>query len=236
MIRKETIMRLLKDVKEITKNPLTSNGIYYVHDETDMLKGYALIIGPPDTPYFGGYYFFDIKYPSDYPYSLPSVKYSTNGNNVRFHPNLYTDGKVCISILGTWRGEQWSSCQNISSLLLSLFMLFTSNPLLNEPGVKSDNIDIKIYNKIIEYSNIRTAVCDIITKKQGVYLDFFDLFESIIKEHFLKNVDQLILFSESKIPSESSESLHLNRFYNSMRITTDYKTIINDLNKIKNTL
>jgi ubiquitin-protein ligase len=56
-ISKETISRLLKDVKGIMKNPnhLKENGIYYIHDEIDILKGYAMIVGPKDTPYFGGF-------------------------------------------------------------------------------------------------------------------------------------------------------------------------------------
>jgi len=58
IIKKETIQRLLKDVKQIIKHPLTDNGIYYSHDETDMMKGYAMIVGPTDTPYFSGFYFF----------------------------------------------------------------------------------------------------------------------------------------------------------------------------------
>ena len=61
-ISKETINRLLKDVKQIIKNPLTENGIYYIHDDTDMLKGYAMIVGPSDTPYFGGFYFFEFVF------------------------------------------------------------------------------------------------------------------------------------------------------------------------------
>ena len=65
-ISKESINRLLKDVKQIIKNPLTENGIYYIHDDTDLLKGYALIIGPEDTPYYGGNYFFELNYPFDY--------------------------------------------------------------------------------------------------------------------------------------------------------------------------
>ena len=52
VLSKNTIKRLLQDVKQIIKNPLNDNGIYYIHDDTDMLKGYALIIGPEDTPYF----------------------------------------------------------------------------------------------------------------------------------------------------------------------------------------
>ena len=60
-ISKDAITRLLKDVRQMLKHPLTDNNIYYIHDDTDILKGYALIIGPSDTPYFGGYYFFEFN-------------------------------------------------------------------------------------------------------------------------------------------------------------------------------
>ena len=66
VITKETISRLLHDVKHIMKYPLTDNGIYYIHDDEDMLKGYALIIGQEKTPYFGGNYFFEFNYSSKY--------------------------------------------------------------------------------------------------------------------------------------------------------------------------
>jgi len=62
IISKDTINRLIKDVKDIIKNPLIENGIYYIYYDVDMMKGYALIIGPSDTPYFGGYYFFELQY------------------------------------------------------------------------------------------------------------------------------------------------------------------------------
>ena len=38
VISKESIKRLLADVKYVFKNPLTENGIYYCHDEEDILK------------------------------------------------------------------------------------------------------------------------------------------------------------------------------------------------------
>ena len=116
ILSKETVQRLLKDVRNIIKNPLTDQGIYYIHDDEDILKGYALIIGPEETPYFGGFYFFEFSYPFDYPFSPPDVKYCTNDGSTRFNPNLYTNGKVCVSILNTWMGEKWSSCQTINSV------------------------------------------------------------------------------------------------------------------------
>ena len=62
VITKETLSRLVHDVKDIIKNPLTDHGIYYHHDDGDMLKGYALIIGPSETIYEGGFYLFRFKY------------------------------------------------------------------------------------------------------------------------------------------------------------------------------
>ena len=101
MITRETIKRLAKDVREIMKNPLEEHGIYYFHNETDMLKGQALIIGPKDTPYENGYYFFELEFPADYPHNPPTVTYCTNDGMTRFNPNLYKSGKVCISVLNT---------------------------------------------------------------------------------------------------------------------------------------
>ncbi len=40
------IKRILSDVKEIIKNPLEDNGIYYFHNEDNIYNGKALIIGP----------------------------------------------------------------------------------------------------------------------------------------------------------------------------------------------
>ena len=57
-ISKDSAKRLLSDVRDILKNPLDNEGIYYKHSDTNMLKGYALIIGPKDTIYFGGNFFF----------------------------------------------------------------------------------------------------------------------------------------------------------------------------------
>ena len=38
IISKDTFRRLVKDVKELIVNPLVSHGIYYIHDEDDILE------------------------------------------------------------------------------------------------------------------------------------------------------------------------------------------------------
>ena len=168
VLKKENINRLIKDIREIKKNPLTDHNIHYIHDEDNILKGYALIIGPKNTPYYGGFYFFNIDYPVNYPYSPPLFKYMTNDGITRFNPNLYINGKVCLSVLNTWYGEQWSSCLTLSTVLLNLCTVFIDNPLTNEPGILSTHPECIKYKKIIEYKNIEVAILKIINKNSKI--------------------------------------------------------------------
>jgi ubiquitin-conjugating enzyme E2 Z len=225
IIAKESIMRLLKDVKQIIQNPLTDNGIYYVHDDTEMLQGYAMIVGPSDTPYFGGFYFFKFKYPTDYPHSPPSVTYCTNGDGIRFNPNLYKCGKVCISLLNTWRGEQWTSCQTISTVLLTLCTLLCKNPLLNEPGVGKNHPDLLKYEKIIEYKNIEVAFMQMYQRKGGVFLEEFTIFYPYLKEHFNKNKEKILEFLKDMASDVSRKEILTTGLY-SMNVAIDYPKLL----------
>ena len=61
----------------------------------------CLIVGPFDTPYEGGFFHFVIRFGPEYPLQPPRVRFLTTSNGtVRFNPNLYSNGKVCLSILG----------------------------------------------------------------------------------------------------------------------------------------
>jgi len=227
-ITKETITRLLGDVKHIIRNPLTENGIYYIHDDEDMLKGYAMIVGPEGTPYFGGNYFFEFTFPSDYPYSPPKVIYKTNDGVVRFNPNLYVNGKVCVSTLNTWRGDQWSSCQTISSILLTLCTLLCNNPLLNEPGISEKHPDYHSYTKIIEFANIDVAVCNIVNKKKGIYPEKFDMFYPHVKENFVKNHKKIVAFIEKL---ENNEITMIESTVYRFKTIIDYKKLLVKMRK-----
>jgi ubiquitin-protein ligase len=69
----------------------------------DLLR--VAIIGPEDTPYSNGIFIFDI-WLEDYPHNPPKVQFINHGGR-RFNPNLYENGKVCLSLLGTWLGPGW---------------------------------------------------------------------------------------------------------------------------------
>lgn len=106
--------------------------------DIDVRHVRALIIGPPDTPYEFGFFEFAVKFTREYPTKSPSVTATTTGGGqTRFNPNIYANGKVCLSILGTWRGErgeEWSSAQGLESILISIQSLMSQNPYENEPG------------------------------------------------------------------------------------------------------
>lgn len=230
-ISSNVIKRLASDVKKIIKEPLIDHGIYYKHDENNMLIGYAMIIGPKNTPYENGYYFFQFNYPTNYPFTPPVVTYYTNDHITRFNPNLYTNGKVCVSMLNTWRGEQWTSCQTITSILLTLCTLFTENPLLNEPGVINNNSDIYLYNKIIEYKNLEFSICKTIECCSNK-LNKFNIFYDIMKELFIKNYDDNINKIKDKIDSNDDNKMVYVKLYN-MKIITKYSSVFTQIQNIK---
>lgn len=228
----KNVKRLLHDVKQIIKNPLSDNDIYYIHSDTDMFKGYAMIIGPSETPYDNGYYFFEFTFTENYPFSPPKVKYYTNDGLTRFNPNLYKNGKVCLSILNTWEGEQWTSCQNISSILLTLTSLFNNNPLTNEPGytkTTKTNPNCIAYRECIKYMNIKTAIIGIIENK--FIPPDFQSFYPIIKENFKENKENIKKSVLSMIDSKYDNSIICFSLYN-MRTPINYEMLKNRLDEL----
>ena len=187
-----------------------------------------MIIGPKDTIYKHGFYFFEIEYPKDYPFSPPKVTYHTNNHNVRFNPNLYRNGKVCISILNTWHGPQWTSCQTISSILLSLVTLFHNKALTNEPGIKETHRDFKKYNLIIEYSNYRTAINEILSYK--ICKNYYVRFRDEIKDYISLN-NKTIIDDVNKFVKKNKEYENnvIKTGIYSMSCDMKYKLLMNNM-------
>ena len=212
-IPKETIERLLKDIKDMFMSSLEDMGIYYKHSDTNILKAYVMIIGQPETLYFGGYYFFEITFPADYPHAPPLVEYLTNDGITRFHPNFYKSKKVCLSMLNTWRGEQWTSCLTIKSILLTLLSIMDSHPMLHEPGVTEKHQDYNNYHNMILYKNIDFSCIRLIDE----FMDTTIIpFEIEYKEHFYKIMLETFKKNEKGIKdviTSSAKIKNINKFY-----------------------
>eukprot|EP00092_Neocalanus_flemingeri_P105403 GFUD01135109.1.p1 GENE.GFUD01135109.1~~GFUD01135109.1.p1 ORF type:complete len:329 (+),score=92.08 GFUD01135109.1:251-1237(+) len=152
-------MRIKRDMMTIFKEP--PPGMIIVPDEMDMTRIHALVTGPFDTPYEGGFFYFLLRCPPNYPISAPKVKLMTTGQGtVRFNPNFYKNGMICLSILGTWSGPSWSPALSLSSLLISIQSMMNDKPYHNEPGYEKERRygDIERYNLIIQHETIRVAV------------------------------------------------------------------------------
>ncbi|XP_014672186.1 PREDICTED: ubiquitin-conjugating enzyme E2 Z-like [Priapulus caudatus] len=157
------VLRIKRDIMTIYNEP--PPGMFIVPDKEDITRIHALVTGPFDTPYEGGFFYFIIKCPPDYPIRPPRVKLVTTADGqVRFNPNLYKNGKVCLSILGTWSGPAWSPAQTLSSVLMSIQSLMNEKPYHNEPGFEQERHagDCKRYNDCIRHETIRVAVCDML--------------------------------------------------------------------------
>ncbi|XP_071454170.1 dual E2 ubiquitin-conjugating enzyme/E3 ubiquitin-protein ligase BIRC6 [Hetaerina americana] len=124
-----------------TSLPLSYSSSVFVRfdmDRLDIMK--VLITGPAETPYANGCFEFDVYFPPDYPNTPMMINLETTGHHmVRFNPNLYNDGKVCLSVLNTWHGrpeEKWNA--NTSSFLQVLVsiqsLILVPEPYFNEPG------------------------------------------------------------------------------------------------------
>lgn len=92
-------------------------------DRVDLLS--AIIEGTTDTPYEDGLFCFDLQFPASYPAVPPLVHYRSYG--YRINPNLYENGRVCLSILNTWTGgvtERWNPhTSSILQVLVSIQVL-----------------------------------------------------------------------------------------------------------------
>lgn len=196
----ENQKRLVSDILKLQKNPLNDQGIYHYFDEENIYNFRALFIGPKETPYEGGFYLFEFKIPESYPYDPPKAKYCTQFNNIRYNPNLYTNGTVCLSILNTWSGPSWTPCYSLSSLLVSMIgMIFVQHPLVNEPGHENSPLPLlEAYDNILEHESLRGAVINVIENIPSGFKVFQKDIEQYFLDHYKEYIQRLYFLIKDK--------------------------------------
>jgi len=83
--------------QDLKRRPRSNYFQVYDLDKDNLHEWIVYIIGPPNTFYEGGIYKAKLKFPGTYPMDPPSFQFICT----MYHPNVYRDGKVCISILQT---------------------------------------------------------------------------------------------------------------------------------------
>ncbi|PNW74777.1 hypothetical protein CHLRE_12g510300v5 [Chlamydomonas reinhardtii] len=152
---------------------LADAAIFLRQDEARTDKMRAVITGPQGTPYEGGLFVFDIFCPAGYPSDPPVMMvYNTGGGKARYNPNLYADGKVCLSLLGTYNSghtsEKWNpELSSIYQVLVSIqSQILVDDPMTNEPlsetmaGTSEGAAKTAEYNARLQLMVMRHAMVD----------------------------------------------------------------------------
>ncbi|XP_047537096.1 baculoviral IAP repeat-containing protein 6 [Vanessa atalanta] len=173
-----------------TSLPLSYSSSVFVRTDTDRLDVMkVLITGPSDTPYANGCFILDVYFPAEYPAVPMLINLETTGrHSVRFNPNLYNDGKVCLSVLNTWHGrpeEKWNAhTSSFLQVLVSIqSLILVPEPYFNEPGyersrgTRAGNSASLEYNSNIYQACVRWAMLDHLRSPEPC-------FKEVIQTHF----------------------------------------------------
>jgi baculoviral IAP repeat-containing protein 6 len=235
---KERVLRLAAETGNLsTSLPINlESSIFARMDEKRMDMMTAMITGPSNTPYSNGCFLFDIFFPKDYPNVPPNVWLRTTGNgSVRFNPNLYNNGKVCLSLLGTWSGAEGENWNKDTSTLLQVLvsvqsLILVPEPYFNEPGYErtmhtpEGRRQNRNYNENIFEQSIRWAMINQLRNPAYGY-------EEVIKAHFYLRKDAI--FKEIEAWMETYNTNEFATAASKGRIETLVKELKEEIAKLK---
>ena len=156
------LKRLQSEYKQYLQDP---NYFYSIEpNDNNFFIWDVLLFGAPDTIFEGGIFKCQFKFTQYYPNKPPEFKFISNLP----HPNIYLDGKVCISILheGTdvWGyetiSERWNPSHSVNSILLSILSML-SNPNFESPA----NVDASVLWRD-NWNEYKKRVYKIVAKSQ----------------------------------------------------------------------
>ncbi|XP_066597963.1 baculoviral IAP repeat-containing protein 6 isoform X2 [Prorops nasuta] len=225
-----------------TALPLSYSSSVFVRcdaDRLDVMK--VLITGPAETPYANGCFEFDVFFPPDYPNNPMLINLETTGRHtVRFNPNLYNDGKVCLSVLNTWHGrpeEKWNAhTSSFLQVLVSIqSLILVSEPYFNEPGYERSRgtatgaISSQEYNANICQATAKWAMLDQIRNP-------CPCFKEVIHTHFWIKRHEIVSQLEGWIrdmelhgtDGRSGRTISLN----ALSLRRHYRLLREELNKL----
>jgi len=191
--------RMISEISTFkTGLPLNWESTVWVRVSKKCMNVFSFFIsGPKNTPYENGIFEFHATFPKNYPNSEPKVLLNnTGGGTVRFNPNLYHCGKVCLSLLGTWSGQEGEKWNPKNSTFLQVLvsiqsLILVETPYFNEPGWEREMntpagvLKSKEYNEPLQIGTIEWAINDMISNPPNGM-------DEVINHHFSMKKEEII--------------------------------------------
>lgn len=143
----------MSDLRSIKQEPPEGCSASPISDD-NMFVWNATLVGPQDTPWEGGVFQLRITFSEQYPEKPPRVRFTSE----IFHPNVYSDGTLCLDIIQ----DQWSPCHNVCSILTSVQSLLTDPNCASPANPDAAQLycaDRKAYNRKVRRIAQRSVEC-----------------------------------------------------------------------------
>jgi ubiquitin-protein ligase len=153
------IKKIIHEYKQYLNDP---SSFYTIEQDPNNIYIWKIyLFGPLDTIFEGGIFECQLIFPKKYPNAPPEFKFITN----LFHPNIYKDGKMCISILHNGNqinddftllyehiSERWNPSHSVNSILMSILTIIDNPNFESSANIDATNLWQKNwdeYKKII---------------------------------------------------------------------------------------
>lgn len=150
--------RLMKDLNTLKNN--NEKTIFARPLDDDLFTWVAIILGPEDTPYEDGTFSLVLMFDETYPQKPPNIKFISE----MFHPNIYTNGELCLDMLK----NRWSPSYDILGILISIQSLLNDPNVLSPANITAADLyqsDLKSYNDKV-YKTVEKSWMDVDQMKE----------------------------------------------------------------------
>lgn len=211
---------------------------YYFPDETNISIGYALLFGPKDTPYEGGAYLIRFTFPETYPFQPPQCEFLPLGG-IRHSPNLYENGKVCLSVIGTWGESTYKSIIGFDQIIMSIIgCVFVNNALDCEPNYDYSTAPLGSakrtncinYDAIVRYANFKYntyMMCQQLSP--SIPTDIAALIKATVTKRIVRDAEWYINRLCTLYNTQNGNLLSCTVYTTTVNIKTDYLTVTNQM-------
>lgn len=188
--------RIDDDLNDLYTHPLED--VFIVKDENHLNLVHALLVGPKDTPYDGGFFYFLFIYPETYPLRPPTVRFVTARKcRIRLHPQLGNRGQVHLPVLATEGQLRWSCEMSTKNVLIAITsLMMDASPFFSEPayhkmrGTREGEADSQRYNALIRYEKLNVTVLQMLQPCEEDNFTIPSVLKELIIQIFCENHDR----------------------------------------------